>query len=93
MRKGRTVPAKIGYAILNDGEPRKDSSGSGLRREEFGRLFYPSGYMTVWPTRNAARRAMRRSARAWGDDLTKWSILLVRRARTKPLARAPKGTP
>jgi len=87
----RKRPAVVGYLVLHKMTPYRDASVSYLRALERGRLFYPSGQCTIWPTRSKAISAMRRARRAWGDTgrhAEGWSVLAVRKARPLPLIRS-----
>jgi hypothetical protein len=59
-----------GYIVLWQGRPMRDYPPSTLRAGERGRLFTCGRMTTVWRTRAAAVRAMRRSIRAWGESDT-----------------------
>lgn len=59
-----------GYIVVWQGRPMRTARYVSLRAKERGRLFTATRTATIWPTYGAARNAMRRAVRAWGESTT-----------------------
>jgi hypothetical protein len=88
-----------GYIVVWWGRPMRDAAPGSLLKKERGRLFTGCGRATVWPTYAAARRALRRSVKAWSKEgansgtdsgigtMSRWSVVRLQPARKEKSAK------